>query len=452
MIFLKRRRLILWLIKAYIKKWGKTILLSMVLGLLAFFIIRFGLNMFIPLLPFSQQKTIGMVGAYTSDNLPESILGQISRGLTYIDDKGEPKPDVATKWEVKNNGKTYIFHLNNNLRFTDGTRLTSSQIQYNFSDVITERPDDSTIIFKLKYSYSPFLVTVSHPIFKKGYIGLGNYKVQSININGNFVQSINLLSTKDLNKELSYQFYPTEDSLKNAFVLGEITEAENLSNLDYKNMSFKSFPNTIVNKQVNYDTLTTIFYNTQDKNLSDKRLREALSYAIPDNFNEGKRNYGPFPPNSWVNSGSLSTYSQDIEHAKSLMNLSSASDSGKLVLTIQTLPEYKDLAKIIRDSWEKIGVKADIKVVNSLPSNFQVFLGEFNVPKDPDQYVLWHSDQESNITKYKNLRIDKLLEDGRQTMNLAERTKIYSDFQKYLLDDPPATFVMFPYRYNVTRK
>ena len=70
---------------------------------------------------------------------------------------------------------------------------------------------------------------------------------------------------------------------------------------------------------------------------------------------------------------------------------------------------------------------------------------------DPDQYTLWHSGQMNNITNYKNLRIDKLLEDGRQTVDIQSRIKIYADFQKYLLDDAPATFLYFPDIYTVTR-
>jgi peptide/nickel transport system substrate-binding protein len=57
----------------------------------------------------------------------------------------------------------------------------------------------------------------------------------------------------------------------------------------------------------------------------------------------------------------------------------------------------------------------------------------------------------SSITRYKNLRIDKLLEDGRKTVNINERKKIYADFQRFLLDDMPASFLYFPYEYTVTR-
>jgi peptide/nickel transport system substrate-binding protein len=68
--------------------------------------------------------------------------------------------------------------------------------------------------------------------------------------------------------------------------------------------------------------------------------------------------------------------------------------------------------------------------------------------------MLWHSSQIqiNNISKNKNVRIDKLLEDGRKTNDLEERKKIYADFQKYLLEDPPAAFLYFPYEFTVARK
>ncbi|HYM65318.1 MAG TPA: ABC transporter substrate-binding protein [Candidatus Sulfotelmatobacter sp.] len=453
MIFLKRRRLLVWLFRAYLKKWRKTIFLSFIFGLIVFFILRYGINYFTPLIPFTQKETIGKVGAYTSDSLPYEIVSRLSVGLTKIDEKENIIPSVAKSWEIKDNGKKYIFYLNKNIYFNDGTRLTSDKIKYNFIDVTVERPNEYVIIFNLKNRYSPFLVTVSRPIFKSGFVGVGEYKVSSINLNGSFVQSINLVSNKSQTKEISYLFYPTEESLKTAFLLGEVSKISNLKSTTYNGVDLKTFKNSKVSQKTDFNQLVTVFYNTQDPTLSDKRLREALSYSMPDNFAFGKRNYGPFSPNSWVSESGLSSYQQDFEHAKILLGQSDTSTkSSKLNFEIKTLPQYIELSKVIQKDWEKIGIKTKITVVDSLPLDFQIFLGDFNVPMDPDQYMLWHSSQLNNITHYKNLRIDKLLEDGRQTIDVSERKKIYSDFQKYLLDDPPATFLYFPYVYEIKRK
>lgn len=442
-----------WLFKAYIKKWRKTIFLSFAFGLVVFFILKFGVNYFIPLIPFTQKETIGLVGAYTSDNLPLEILNKLSAGLTYVEKDDSVKPNIAKSWEIKNNGKKYIFHLKDNIFFNDGTKVTSEQIKYNFTDVSIERPDKFTIVFNLKDNYSPFLITVSRPIFKNEFVGTGQYRVKNINLNGNFVQSLNLVPVKSADKEISYQFYPTEESVIIAFVLGEVSKISGIKNEKFKNKNLSSFPNTKVLKKIDYLTLVTIFYNTQDGNLSDKRLRAALSYTTPDNFTQGERNHGPFRPNAWVSKDGLTTYQQNFEHAKIFLGeTQSATNGARFTLEIKTLPQYKEIAEEIKKNWEKINIKSKIIVVESLPLSFQVFLGDFNVPKDPDQYTLWHSSQENNITNYKNLRIDKLLEDGRQTVDISERKKIYSDFQKYLLDDPPATFLYFPYIYEIMRK
>lgn len=455
MIFLKRRRLVTWLLKAYFKKWRKTIFISFLVGLVVFFILRFGVNYFIPLIPFTQQETIGMVGAYTTDNLPSSILENVSKGLTQVAQDDSIKPSLATSWEIRDNGKTYVFHLKKNLAFSDGTKFTSDQVKYNFSNVSVEKPDPYTIIFNLKAAYSPFLVTVSRPIFKSGFVGIGDYRINSINLNGTFVQSISIVSVKGKNKEIVYQFYPTDDSLKTAIALGDVDRVIGLRNLTIRNKALSSFKNLIVAKYVNYSNLVTLFYNTQDSVLSDKRLREALTYTMPDNFSYGQRNYGSFSPKSWVNQDRLPTYQQDFEHAKLLLNESESSSKGAtLKIELKTLPQFKALAYEVKSVWAKVGVETDIKIVDTLPINFQVFLGEFNVTKDPDQYTLWHSSQINmdNITNYKNLRIDKLLEVGRQTNNIDERKKTYADFQKYLLDDAPATFLYFPYEYEITKK
>lgn len=453
MIFLKRRRLIFWLLKAYLKRWRKTIFISFLIGIIGFFVIRYGVNYFIPLLPFVNEQRIGIEGAYTVDDLPSTIVSKVSSGLTKLDDHYNVLPNVASSWEIRDEGKTYVFYLKDNIFFNDKTKLTSDTFNYKFTDALIQTPNKLTIVFRLKSKYSPFLVTMSRPIFKKGFIGIGDYKVQSINLNGNFVQSITLRSVKKQSNVLVYQFYPTQEALKTAFALGEINSAYNLTDVDYKDTSFANFPNVIVSKNLNDQKLVTIFYNTLDKDLSDKRLREALGYAVPDNFYLGQRNYGPFSPNSWVSDKGLVTYNQDFEHANLLLKQSdSFKNKKKLKFEMKTYPKYLTLANKIKSEWEKIGIFVDIKVVEAFPDSFQIFLGDYIIPRDPDQYLLWHSGQIENITGYKNLRIDKLLEDGRQIIDKNERKKIYTDFQKYFLDDPPATFVLFPYSYNVTRK
>lgn len=453
MILLRRRRLLIWLVRAYLKKWGKTILLFFFLGLAVFFLLRMLFGYLSTKLPFIQKETIGLVGVYTVDNLPKQVNSKVGRGLTKIEEDGLPKADIAGGWEIKDKGKTYIFRIKKGLTFSDGSQINSNTIRYNFLNVKEERPDKYTLVFKLKDNYAPFLVSVSKPAYKNKSIGSGSYKIRDIKLNGDFIQSVDLVSAKNPYDIISYQIYPTEQALKDAYALGEINVVQGLTDLSYKKTTFINFKNTKVDKVLNEDLLVTLFYNTQDPVLSEKRLRQALSHAVPDTYKQGQLNRTPYTESIWINKSVSTTYLQDFEHAKLLLSESeSATKSAERKVTITALSKYEEIAKEIKKAWEKIGVKSNIKTTDSLPDKFQIFLGDFRVSKDPDQYSLWHSGQDNNITKYKSMRIDKLLEDGRKTADFNERQKIYYDFQKYLLDDSPASFLYLPYTYTITRK
>lgn len=449
-----RTRFLFWLIKAYIKKWGKIIVFSFIVGLLFFFLLMRYSSFIFRIIPLERKEIIGMVGEYTIDSIPPDIVKKVSRGLTSVDENGTIKPDLASSWQVLNNGKTYVFYLRKNIHFNNGTTLTAKNVTYDFTDVAVSRPDDYTIVFTLKDTYAPFLVTVSRPVFYQGYIGTGEYKINNVELNGNFIKSMQLLSTKDHFKSLLYIFYPTNDALKTAFVLGEISRAVGLTDITVENKKLDTFPNIKKEQHTNYQQLVTLFYDTTDPILSDKKLRDGLSYAIPDSIPYGERVYYPYNPKSRYYNSELIPHIQDYEHAELLIKSAeqAASSSAIPVLELKTLAKYRPTAEILAASWKQVGLQTKIITVDGLPDTFQIYLGDFRLPKDPDQYTLWHSGQRNNITKFKSLRIDKLLEDGRKTFDIDERIKIYYDFQKYLIDESPATFLYFPYEYVYTRK
>ena len=112
-----------------------------------------------------------------------------------------------------------------------------------------------------------------------------------------------------------------------------------------------------------------------------------------------------------------------------------------------------ETAQAIADSWTALGIHTQVRVENSVPSSFQVLLAAQELPPDPDQYPFWHSTQtQTNVTGYDtNVKIDKLLEDGRQELDQEQRKKIYADFQRRLVEDVPAVFLYYPQTYTVRR-
>lgn len=452
-----RKRLIFWLIKAYIKKSGKTILFSFLAGLFIFFALLVIGKYYSHIFPFSHTATIGLVGAYTEDSLPPEITSKLSTGLTTVASNGAIQSGIASLWSIKDNGKTYLFHLKRGVYFTDRQEVTSDTINYNFSDVAEIKSDKYTIIFKLKDAYAPFLVTVSRPIFDRGFSGVGDYRLEKIKTSDNFVQSLTLVSVKNNQNVINYVFYPTEEALKDAYLLGEVSTIKNISYGTIQSMNLQTFPNTIITKTPDYSQLVTLFFNNNDGDLSNKKVRLALTYALPDTFNGGQRAYSPYSPYSEYYNTELEQRHQDFAHAKLLLLPDSTSSlSGETKpptkLIIKTFKRYHPAAEEIAKAWKNIGINTTIEDVESLPNDYQIFLGDFSIPKDPDQYTLWHSDGPDNITHYKNLRIDKLLEDGRKTVDLNQRKKIYADFQKFLLEDSPAVFLYYPTLYTIQRK
>lgn len=128
-----------------------------------------------------------------------------------------------------------------------------------------------------------------------------------------------------------------------------------------------------------------------------------------------------------------------------------ASASAEIVLS--TYANLVQEAQTIADAWKKAGLNVKVKVENTIPADYQIFLLTQMIPPDPDQYSYWQSTQEGiNITSYSNPKIDKLLEDGRKTLDKEARIKIYADFQRYLVDDSPVIFLYFPKVYQVERK
>lgn len=444
---LVRRRYYFWLFKAYVKKWRRTILTSIIIGAVAFFAFFLLLNYYVFNFFKDPTEKVGYAGSYTVTTLPSEILSQVSMGLTQIDEHGEIKPAAASSWKVSNDSKTVTFTLKNGLSFTNKKPFTAKDVSYSFKDVKKEVINKNTISFTMKNPYAPFLSVTSKPIIIKNH-GLGNYFISKTELNGGFLKTLTLQRKSDGNKKI-ISFYPTQDALKTAFLLGEIDSIEKGAFDKGAVAYFKDWKNVELQKEVDYDTLVTVFFNTVDPTLSNKKVRQALSYALPETFAEGERSFSFLPTHSIYYAESPNEGLIDLALSKELLASSNLKD---IRLTITSADELLPIAKKISESWKKIGVKTKIVTSGDVPSNFEVLIFPIKRPADPDLYTLWHSNQPNNITQYKNVRIDKLLEDGRTTMSNNDRIQIYADMQKYLLDDAPAAFLYFPYEYRITRK
>src|SRR5689334_16264707 len=56
--------------------------------------------------------------------------------LTRLDDQMRPQPDLAEKWDISPDGKTYTFHLRQGVKFHNGRELTSADVKYTYERII----------------------------------------------------------------------------------------------------------------------------------------------------------------------------------------------------------------------------------------------------------------------------------------------------------------------------
>src|SRR5689334_11993221 len=47
-----------------------------------------------------------------------------------------PQPELATKWETSPDGKTWTFHIRDDVKWTDGQQLTAADIAYTYNRVL----------------------------------------------------------------------------------------------------------------------------------------------------------------------------------------------------------------------------------------------------------------------------------------------------------------------------
>lgn len=426
------------------RKYTRFLFLGFLIGLLASFVF-YRAYPFIASQWFYKTERIGMIGEYNPSSLPLSVQTLISHGLTTVASDGKAVGMLAESWEATNSAKTFIFSLKKDIAWSNGKKVIASDINYNIRGVTFVPSDDNTLVAHLQYPYSPFPTLVSKPIILPGLRGFGDYKVQAIALQGDIVRSIKLEPKVEKTSSKSITFYRTEAQAILAFKLGEISTLEELSTAS----ALKDWGDVTIKNHIRYDRIVTLFFNTKDPLLSDKSIRQGLAYGVPSLPHEGAS--GPISKTSWAYTDNVRKYAYDPAMMKKLLaNSPIASSSSELVLS--TFPAYLDTAQTIANSWNAQGVHTTVKVENTITPTFQIFLSAQDLPPDPDQYPLWHSTQTStNITGYVNVKIDKLLEDGRQELDYAKRTKFYTDFQRRLVEDAPAVFLYYPTMYTVQR-
>lgn len=468
-----------WYIQAFWQKYRRLVFIGVALGV--FLVWLFPLV--IEYLPqFKPTRFIGRVGLFQWTELPLDIQHKMSVGLTTVDETGRPQPVLAERWSVEEDGRVFRFLIRDDLLWQDGKPFTPQDVEYNFADVQVVRTENE-VVFRLKDAYSPFPVSVSQPLFRQvserrfGFwrqtriIGLGEYRIISLKQQAGYIRQLVLENNKE---RIVYRFYPSEADALVAFRHGHIDVLENMA--DVSGLLPEERQQLDIESNLNLRQYVTIVLNTSDPNLT-REMRQALNYATqkPGPESEFLRALGPVPPTSWAYNATneINPFSYDLEKALALYQ--QVNPGASLDITLDTAVSLLQQAQLVEQDWERLGQEAknrcqqgqkgwlvdgascdrwginvQVRVASDLEQTQAVLVAR-EAPLDPDQYAWWHSTQQSNLSRYQNPRVDKILEDARKETDTQKRKVLYLELQRYLVEDVPAIFLYHLNEFTIQR-
>lgn len=409
------------------------------------------------------------------------------------------KAAIAESWKTSDDGLTYTFKIRQ-AKFQNGDPVTAEAVKWSydrlynvggsgknmFQTASLAGPDSikvvdaQTIEFKLKNPNPTFLQVMS--LYNWGIInpkvgkekgdawlgkntegaGSGPFKLTSWNPATEAVLEANKDYWAGAPKvdKIVIKFIK-EDS--NRMMLLQNGDADLAIELPAKDMAQLKSNDKLV---VNSDPSGRILYlslNSKVKPFDNKKVRQAISYAIPYKdlvdkvmYGQAKQAKSPMPSFMPMYDGSFWKYDTDLEKAKQLLTEAGYPNGLEFTMLLGSgFSDWEQDAVLIQDSLAKIGVKMNIQKMprseflqTIKKRDTQAFISKWtSFVNDPGYHLqnLLYSKGNSNYGNYNNPEVDKRIEAGAQLLDPAQRAPLYKDAQQMIVDDAPWVFL---YEYN----
>ncbi len=216
-------------------------------------------------------------------------------------------------------------------------------------------------------------------------------------------------------------------------------------------------------------------WNTKTPYFSDKRVRQAMSYAVDYDemlntilYGVYQPNRGTFHPTSRMfPKDGPEPYQQDLDQAEELLDEAGWDDSdgdgirdkmidGQLVPFEFTLMvvNFEDRIKIVtlmKESLDSIGIVCHVKpteftVLTEMQRNhkFQAAFAGWGSGADPDSTSnIFVTEAGRNYGGYSNSRVDDLFEQARREFDEDKRYELYGEIHKEMWEDQPYTWLFY---------
>ncbi|TSD04677.1 MAG: peptide/nickel transport system substrate-binding protein, partial [Parcubacteria group bacterium Greene0714_36] len=255
---------------------------------------------------------------YAVKDVDRDIARLVFSGLFTYDGAGGIQPDLAERYEISKDGKTYTVVLREGTAWHDGMPLTAddvvftvrriqnaqykSPLRLNWQGVDAEKIDTRTVRFTLRTAYAPFIENLTQGIIPKHLwehvdpgaallhdlnispVGSGPYRLKRFKNDG---EGSLLWYTLSRNprfhgegpylKEITFRFFDNEEDMVSAWRRGDIEGFGPVSRVRANEFSQE------VARVAALATprIFSVFFNERlAPALADKKIRSALSYAI----------------------------------------------------------------------------------------------------------------------------------------------------------------------------
>ncbi|MBE0502101.1 MAG: peptide-binding protein [Desulfuromonadales bacterium] len=445
-----------------------------------------------------------------SDSASSAINGLIYNGLIRYDKNLNWEGELAESWEISSDGLILTFHLRRDVRWHDGEPLTSADVLFTYQMFVhpqtptayaesyrqvayVEAPDPYTFRVVYDKPYAPALGSwgvAIHPqhllqgltgdalaksALTRSPIGTGPFRFKEWVSGEKLVLEANedYFEGRPYLKRVVYRIIPDQSTQLLELLSGGL-DYMSLNPIQYQTQTdlpaFKRRYNKYRYLAFGY---TYLGYNLNRPLFKDRRVRQALAYAINKQelidgvlLGLGEAATGPYKSDTWVYNRQVAKYDYNPDKARALLGEAGWHDTdgdgvldkdGRRFEFIIVTNQGNDLriktGEIIQRRFKEIGVDVKLRVIEWAaflkefinPGNFDATILGWTGGPEPDQFNIWHSSKtgprELNFIGFKNSEVDQLLEAGRRTFDQAERKRIYDRFQEILAQEQPYTFL-----------
>jgi peptide/nickel transport system substrate-binding protein len=428
----------------------------------------------------------------SSDTAVERMRQLMFNGLTRKDDKFNAVPDLAEKFESSPDYKTFTFYLRPNVKFHNRQPLSAADVKYTFDTMLApgfqsaKRADLERDRVSVETDpANPLKVTLhcenpcpglANTIVPIGIIpegtssqqarrpvGTGPFKFEDYKED----QEVVLTSFNEYFdgapsvKRLAVRIIPDNSTRESELRKGSIDLA---INADFDPVTVESLQKapgikTEVTKGTN---ITHLGVNLQDPILKDRRIRQALAYAIDREAiirdvlrGQAAPARSVLPPSQWAYEPNANDYSYDPGRAKRLL-AEAGKSSLKLSLKTSPVSVSRKIGEAIQEQMRSVSVEIELQSLerqkltqDMTEGNFQLYLNTLvGGNQNPDIFRLVYSSgaippNGQNRSRYVNPQVDKSLEEAR-TATRGRSKEIFSQVQKILAEDLPQIYLWYP--------